>query len=117
MKSAVTDHDGRYAFDTIPTGRYRVSAVAAGFAPSVRDDITVTAGQETTVRLTLAIGRSVTAVGVTTRALTAQPETIVPLRARTSDSASLIGGLSGLDVYSSRGVSSVPVIHGLADDR
>jgi iron complex outermembrane receptor protein len=83
----------------------------------VRDDITVAAGQETTVRFSLAIGKSVTAIGVTARAMTAEIETIVPIRARTSDTASLIGGLSGLDVYSGGGVSSLPVIHGMADDR
>lgn len=44
-------------------------------------------------------------------------ETIDPGRARTSDTASLVGSLSGLDVYTSGGLSSVPVIHGMADDR
>ncbi len=116
-KVAVTDHEGRYALDAVPAGRYRVSATSAGFAPSVRDDITVAAGKDTTLRFSLAIGKSATAVGVTARATTAETETIVPVRARTSDTASLIGGLSGLDVYSGGGVSSLPVIHGMADDR
>ena len=116
-KLAVTDHKGRYVLDAVPVGRYRVSARSAGFAPSVRDDITVAAGEETTVRFLLAIGRSVTATGVTTRAMTAETETIVPVRARTSDTASLIGGLSGLDVYSGGGFPSLPVIYGMADDR
>ena len=116
-KLAVTDREGHYVLDAVPVGRYRVSATSSGFAPSVRDNITVAAGRETTVRFSLAIGRSVTAIDVTTRAMTAETETIVPLRARTTDAASLIGGLSGLDVYTGGGLSSLPVIHGMADDR
>ena len=116
-KQAVTDHDGRYVLDAVPVGHYRVFATSDGFAPAVRDDIAVTEGRETTVRFSLAIGRSVTAIGVTARTTTADTETIVPLRARTSDTASLIGGLSGLDLYSGEGLSSIPAIHGLADDR
>jgi iron complex outermembrane receptor protein len=65
------------------------------------------------VRFALAIGPNVTAVGVTSRAMTS----IVPARARTSDTASLIGGLSGLDSYIGGGLSSLPVIHGVADER
>lgn len=117
LKSTVTDHEGRYSFDAVPAGRYRLSADAAGFAPSLRNDIIVVAGQETTVRLALSIGGSATAIRVATRALTAESKTIAPLRARTSDTTSLIGGLSGLDSYSSGGLSSLPVIHGMADDR
>ncbi len=38
-------------------------------------------------------------------------------RARTSDTASLLAGLPGVSVYGAGGVSSLPVIRGLADDR
>ena len=38
-------------------------------------------------------------------------------RARTSDTASLLTGLPGVSVYGAGGVSSLPVIRGLADDR
>jgi len=64
-KSAVTDREGRYVFDAVPVGRYRVSGTAPRFDVSMRDDITVAAGHETDLRLELAIGRSVTAIGVT----------------------------------------------------
>ena len=38
-------------------------------------------------------------------------------RARTSDTASLLVGIPGVSVYGAGGVSSLPVIRGLADDR
>jgi iron complex outermembrane receptor protein len=38
-------------------------------------------------------------------------------RARTSDTASLLKGIPGMSVYGAGGVSSLPVIRGLADDR
>jgi iron complex outermembrane receptor protein len=40
-----------------------------------------------------------------------------PQRAATSDSAALLRGLAGVSVYGAGGVSSLPVIRGLGDDR
>ena len=42
---------------------------------------------------------------------------IAPQRARTSDTASLLADIPGVSAYGAGGVSSLPVIRGLADDR
>lgn len=42
---------------------------------------------------------------------------IVRLRATTNDTAKLLDGQPGVSIYSAGGVSSLPVIHGMADDR
>lgn len=42
---------------------------------------------------------------------------LAPLRAATSDSASLLQGMPGFGVSGAGGVSGLPVLHGLADDR
>lgn len=42
---------------------------------------------------------------------------VIPYRAASSDSASLFDGLPGVSRYGAGGVSSLPAIHGLADDR
>ncbi len=42
---------------------------------------------------------------------------IAPKRARTSDTASLLADIPGVSAYGAGGVSSLPVIRGLADDR
>ncbi|MBP9806171.1 MAG: TonB-dependent receptor plug domain-containing protein, partial [Candidatus Accumulibacter sp.] len=44
-------------------------------------------------------------------------QSIAPYRARTSDSATILDSLPGVSVYGAGGVSSLPVIRGLADDR
>jgi iron complex outermembrane receptor protein len=42
---------------------------------------------------------------------------VAPYRASTSDAASLLDRLPGVSVYGAGGVSGLPAIHGLADDR
>ncbi|MCA1971755.1 MAG: TonB-dependent receptor [Caenispirillum sp.] len=42
---------------------------------------------------------------------------LAPLRARTSDSARLLEEMPGVNFYSAGGISSLPAIRGLADDR
>lgn len=42
---------------------------------------------------------------------------LAPLRASTSDTATLLRDIPGVSYYGAGGVSSLPVIHGLADDR
>jgi iron complex outermembrane recepter protein len=116
-RSTPTDQQGRYAFEAAPAGRYEVSASYAGFETAVRNDVTVAEGRESTVAFVLRVGKNTTVVRVTEPAVTEGPETIVPERARTSDTASLFSGIPGLDLYNSGGVSSLPVVHGMADDR
>jgi iron complex outermembrane receptor protein len=115
--STSTDSQGQYAFDSLPPGRYRASAASPGFAPSFRDDVVVTAGRETTVVFELALGKNTTSVHVIEPAVTAGAEILVPARARTSDTASLLEGVPGLDTYNSGGLAGLPVLHGMADDR
>ena len=115
--SAVTDTEGRFAFESVAAGRYQASASVPGFAASERTDVTVTAGRETSLLFDLTINKDSTIVLVTEPAPAASSDDIVPERARTSDTASLLSGSPGLDLYDSGGVSRLPVIHGMADDR
>ncbi len=43
--------------------------------------------------------------------------TLAPQRAATSDTARLLQDIPGISLYGAGGVSSLPAIHGLADDR
>jgi iron complex outermembrane receptor protein len=43
--------------------------------------------------------------------------TLAPQRAATSDSARLLQDIAGISLYGAGGVSSLPAIHGMADDR
>jgi len=116
-RSANTDAEGRYVFDVVPPGSYQASATAKGFAVTVHDRVSVTEGREATVNFELSIGRNTTAVSVAAQAITADSETIAPARARTSDTASLLASIPGVSLYGNGGVSSLPAIHGMADDR
>jgi iron complex outermembrane receptor protein len=49
--------------------------------------------------------------------LATKVENLPALRAATSDTASLLRDVPGVSLYGSGGVSSLPAIHGLADDR
>ncbi len=42
---------------------------------------------------------------------------IAPMRAATSDTATLLKDIPGVSFYGAGGISSLPVVHGLADDR
>ncbi|MBF0125837.1 MAG: TonB-dependent receptor [Magnetococcales bacterium] len=42
---------------------------------------------------------------------------LVPMRAATSDAATLLKSIPGVSFYGAGGVSSLPVVHGLGDDR
>jgi iron complex outermembrane receptor protein len=115
--STLTDQQGRYVFEAAPAGRYEVSASYTGFETAVRNDVTVAENRESAVAFVLRVGKNTTVVRVTEPALTEDPETIVASRARTSDAALLFSGIPGLAFYNSGGVSSLPVVHGMADDR
>lgn len=116
VSSASSDGRGRYAFDGLPAGRYQVSALASGFETAVPGYVTVTDGGDAIVDLELAIAKQEAVVEVTAPAR-AEAESLAFDRPRTSDTASLLSGLPGVSLYGGGGVSSLPAIHGLADDR
>jgi iron complex outermembrane recepter protein len=115
--AALSDRQGAYVIEGLPAGSYRLAVAAAGFETAARDGVLVTAGQVTTAGFALAIGHSSTFVEVTGPAAAVAEDTIAPARSRTSDTAFLLTAVPGLSLASGGGVSSLPVMHGLADDR
>ena len=75
-------------------------AVPAGGAP-VLDEVVVSAGKLQPVPVSS----------------TVSPGSIEQMRPATSDTASLLRNIPGVSTYSAGGVSSLPAIHGMADDR
>jgi len=59
----------------------------------------------------------VTAEKLSVNVIGLDEDDIAKLRASTNDTASLLEGLPGLSLYGAGGVSSLPAIHGMADDR
>ena len=116
-RTALSDRQGSFALEGLPAGRYNVTAAATGFEASTREEVVVAAGRKTTVGFALAMGESKTVVEVTGPAVAIGEDAVVQARARTNDTASLLRDVPGLSLAGGGGISSLPVIHGLADDR
>jgi iron complex outermembrane receptor protein len=115
-ESRVTDQLGRFAFDGLFVGRYQVTATAAGFSNAVIDDLSVAAGKETNADVSLVVAGAQAVVEVTS-AVEAGEEAIASKKTGTSDAASLFRDAPGLSLAANGGLSSLPAIHGLFDDR
>jgi iron complex outermembrane receptor protein len=116
-KSATTSPAGRFIFDSLAAGRYQETIVVSGFEIVILRDISVVAGKETLVNVNLRIAAVKTVVEVTTPATEVGAEAIAGRKAGTSDTTSLFDGVPGLAVSANGGLSGLPAIRGLADDR
>jgi iron complex outermembrane recepter protein len=116
-KSLLTDEAGRFDIDSLPVGRYELSAVFSGFETYVRTDIRVAPGADTVVDISLTVRRKEFVVVVAPAATAVGTNVVLPEQVKTSDTAALLEDAPGLSLYGSGGVSSVPAIHGMADDR
>ena len=117
IAKTTTGANGRYQFESVPPGLYDVSAIAPHFTAVTRKDIEVRAGEETAIPFRLSITEVKTVVSVAESDALAGQERGSPSVATSSDTASLLAGIPGLSLYSNGGVSSLPVIHGMEDDR
>jgi iron complex outermembrane receptor protein len=112
----LTDQRGRYSFSGVPAGRYQLVVEYSGFAQTEKK-VVVGAGQTTAVDITLSIASTSTVVVVAEQASEVSSSAIASDRIRTDDTASLLDEVPGVSLYTNGGVSSLPAIHGLADDR
>ena len=121
-KSTVTGPEGRYEFETVPPGRYRIAASALGFDRAARDEIKVASGQETTVDFVLSVARKETIVVVTA------PAMIRPLAVETdpraprqpipaNDGADYLKNIPGFSIIRKGGTDGDPVLRGMAGSR
>jgi iron complex outermembrane receptor protein len=115
-KSLATNFEGRFVFEMLPVGLYEVTLTADGFDIAILHHLAVTAGTETAANVVLKIASAKTVVEVTP-ASEVGDAAIASRKTGTSDTASLLNGVPGLAVSTNGGVSGLPAIHGLADDR
>jgi iron complex outermembrane receptor protein len=111
-----TDQTGAWAVPALPAGRYVVVASAPGFANAQRTGLSVSAGAQVTLDLNLLPTPQTNSVTVT--GLTAgDRDTLAPELIKTNDTAELASDFSGIDLLNDGGLSGIPAIHGLADER
>jgi len=111
-----TDQTGTWTLPGLPGGRYAISIVAPGFANAQRGGVLLSPGAQVKVNLYLlpaAQSNSVTVAGLTGP----DRDELAPELISTNDSAGLVSDFSGIDLYNDGGLSGIPAIHGLADER
>jgi iron complex outermembrane recepter protein len=120
-KSAVSDISGQYQLEAMPEGRYRLTATYRGFAPYSREvilDKGMTQPLDIALQI-LSVKDSVTVYAqrffLSDLAIKGNVQALP--RASAGDTAQLLDGLPGVSLYGNGGVSSLPAIHGMADDR
>lgn len=111
-----TDQTGAWAVRVLPAGRYAISASAPGFGNAQRDGVLLSAGAQVTVHLNLAPASQTNSVTVTGLNGPDRDE-IAPELIKTNDTAGLVSDFSGIDLYNDGGLSGIPAIHGLGDER
>jgi iron complex outermembrane recepter protein len=120
--SAVTDREGRFEFNTLAAGRYKITASAPGFETSVRENVVAIDGRDEIVNFSLNIIPKATVVVVTA------PNMIRPLVTETDpraprqpipahDGADYLKNIPGFSVIRKGGTDGDPVFRGMAGSR
>ncbi len=98
---------------TLKPNRYRFSPVVFLVFICVVAAPALAANAPATLQEIVVKGAEYTSLG----AMSLGRKTVSSLRPETSDTATLLRDIPGVSLYGAGGVSSLPVIHGLADDR
>lgn len=121
-RSTVTDQEGRYVFDSLAAGRYRVAAHSPGFETAIRDNIDVAPVQDSIVDLVLSIAKTNEVVIVTA------PSMVKPLVVETDpraprqpipahDGADYLKTVPGFSIIRKGGTDGDPILRGMAGSR
>lgn len=113
--SAVADTRGQFSVEGVPPGRYDMAAASPGFE-TIGRMLELTDATPDEVTLVLPIARQSAYVDVAGRVRTGNPAQAAG-RARTNDTSALLDGTPGLSLAGNGGLSGIPSLHGLGDDR
>jgi hypothetical protein len=120
-RSIVTNGEGRFAFDNLPAGNYQVTVTAKGFDVAYLHDLAVTAGNETAANVALKIAPAKTSVEVNENPSATTSTYLLNVedsdQARSRNAAELAGDAPGISLRDNGQLASVPLLHGLGDER
>ena len=118
-KSLATSLAGRFAFDGLPVGRYDATIIVSGFQIVIIRDITVSAGRETTVNVTLRIAPVRTDVEVNAPEMETGTRRAVgdAEQARNRNVAEIVAETPGVSLRENGQLADIPLLHGLGDER
>jgi iron complex outermembrane receptor protein len=122
VRSTTSNAAGRYVFDSLPEGRYQVSARLPGFDPAVRDALVVRPEQTTAADLVLKVARQESVVVVTAaamnRPLAVETDPRAPVQpVPAHDGADYLKTIPGFSVVRKGGTDGDPVLRGMAGSR
>jgi len=119
-RSTTTDAAGRYAFDALPAGRFRVTATAPGLERAARE-VTVAAFTDTAADFTLQLARQQAFVEVAARVagpLAVETDPRAPRQPMPAhDGADYLKTIPGFSVIRKGGSDGDPVLRGMAGSR
>jgi iron complex outermembrane receptor protein len=118
-KSLATSFAGRFAFEGLIAGRYDATITVSGFQIVIIRDITVSAGKETIVNVTLRIAPVRTDVEVNAPELETGMRSAVSdaEQARSRNAAEIAADTPGVSLRENGQLASIPFLHGLGDER
>jgi iron complex outermembrane receptor protein len=117
-RSTRTDRDGHFIFPALPVGVYELTASAPGFEVATLSAISISAGRETVTEIPLRIAPVRTRIEVEENSDTAlHPATDNAARAPGHNAAELLANTPGVSLRTNGALASVPLLHGLGDER
>jgi iron complex outermembrane receptor protein len=120
-RSLRTGPQGRFVFEGVVPGRYRLTATAAGFESEVLPELSVRAGDETAANLALKIAPARAEVEVSGLAVGAGTAAARKVdgseRAQSRNSAEMAAEAAGVSLRENGQLASIPLLHGLGDER
>ncbi len=120
-RSIVTDAEGRFDFNGLPAGAYQLYAIARGFATVVLHHVAVTPNAETPLAVALMIATAKTSVEVSDSGVEiaegARNKVSNRDQERSRNAAELVGTTPGVSLRENGQLASVPLLHGLGDER
>ena len=120
-KTALTDRQGHFVFDSVPAGRYQVTAIAAGFTFATIHNVSVPAGGEAAANIALKIAPVTAFVEVNSAAiasaLSASRNVDPNEQAQSRNAAEIVAAAPGASLRENGQFASVPLLHGLGDER
>ena len=116
-KSTRTSASGMFSFDSLSAGRYRIRVLAPGFLSATRDTVDLPAFGTLQLDFNLSILPPRTSIEVMEQSSDGAQDALALARTHDSDVSASLRNAPGYAAIASGGLSGLPALRGLADDR
>jgi iron complex outermembrane receptor protein len=114
----ISDGRGHFSFLSVPTGDYRLTVTASGFASQVLNPLTVAAGAESSADLSLKIAAVTASVQVEDQdASSLAASALNGHSPQSHNTADMLGDAPGVSLHGNGELATIPFLHGLGDER